>query len=1539
MFLLYNSRGDQSRSLVWSFAVALMLWVPSSALAQRVSFIYADNVNGVTADENARRWSFERMGFATRGDWAGNTQSWFTTYGANRLADAWYVPRSIDPTVLGDKMRLYQRGVVIEGNAFDTEFGVSATDGVATTGTSVTTLTAAHPVTANVGAGVLALFPGSTSLSPVTLPLALGASRLGDLGADPGLVAIDTGGALANTIGSTSVATGKRVRLPWGSGPVDYTNLSTNGLRLVEDALSWCAEAPDATGPTIVLVVDEDGVLSDQDRWRLRRLKHWNFQTILLWDGASQVQYDAAIAAADAVWIAASCDAADIGYKLREATCGVVSELAELDTELGYATSDGIYTNASWIYILDRSHPVSSSFSFAGPAYGYTLFHDFSYANNNYPGNNQPLARLQGTAAPDLRQLGTQWSNTTLAIVEAGDQLANSYNSSNVAAGPRVRLPWGGNALDIRHQLSWGDGARLLYDALRWASGANTGSLVAHYKLDEASGATTAIDSSPSGFDGAINGAVTLGVTPARRGLAARFDANGEYVLVPAKPELADLTANGGDVSIAFWVRPSAVPHSDWRNLFMIGGENSSDRGPLIMLHPNRRVHAWFSTDAVPGGEGRWTSAELDEDQWHHLCIVKSGQQLRWYVNGEFDGSHVMTGVSIATKGELRIGRQSWWGTPYADLDDVRVYDYPLSDQEVAELHADLILHLKLDETSGAVAEDSSVFGHDGEYRDGVTLGEPGAVDSSAEFDGVDDLVTVPIDVSETDHTSSLWFKTTEANCGFFAITNATPGDGNIDRHLWLSGGQVRCRTWSDETLISSVGGLNNGRWHHVAHSTGPGGHKLYVDGLLVATGSKAGSNYHWQTRAIIGCAWTPETPNRYFTGQIDDVRIYNRVLTDTEVFELGGSGLRLHLKLDETSGTVAEDSSPFGNDGTHVDMPTLGDEAIIERGAPYLNSVGWDRTELPHTVVDGLDEITVAWWMKTTKTGEQAILSGARSGSPNAFLVYVGNHQQLRLYVNESLTTWSVDAISDDRWRHYAMTYRSSDGAAGLYMDGELISTNTHPTRATLDVDPGGLMIGQEQDSVGGGFVSSQQLAATLDDFRIYGRVLSAEEVADLYGLVGHWRMDEITGDTVVHDETVFANDGKYDNAPTLEQTSPYPSPAVQTAVRFQPGQETDIPNDDHLELGRDNADFTVAYWLKSNKDYTGQWRETLKKHLNGTRRTPAMWLRPSDNRMHVRISTTHSWNEGTADTQATFDPGVWRHVAYVKQGSKLSIYVDGALDRSTTLNGTVVWNNGSLYWGARHPSQQSDVTIDDVRVYSRALNSWEIAELHGMVGRWKLSETSGGVAVDSSGIGNHGAYLSTPAYQQGLPALAEGPYGTRFSGGAMVQVDSTRHYHMKAGVAVAAWVYNEGGDDRFNILGSDLQEAVALSVTADHKPVLRLNQGLPAGYAGLFAQEGDRMIPMNAWRHVAASFDGSEVVYYLDGVEVDRHDATGLTLGFADAPLLLGQCLDSSVAGRLHDVRLYNRPIGGEEARALYYGEATPGLRITSWTEIANP
>jgi len=152
-------------------------------------------------------------------------------------------------------------------------------------------------------------------------------------------------------------------------------------------------------------------------------------------------------------------------------------------------------------------------------------------------------------------------------------------------------------------------------------------------------------------------------------------------------------------------------------------------------------------------------------------------------------------------------------------------------------------------------------------------------------FNGTSDYIDLPLDVSETAYTLALRFKTTNANAGIFQVVDGLRGASGHDRHLFLSGGNLKARVYNDEVITAS--GTNNyadNQWHHVVHVYGGtvGGQKLYVDGVLKATGTLNHSDFTWQTGVNIG--YSNDATSPYFSGNIEGVAIWSRALTEAEI-------------------------------------------------------------------------------------------------------------------------------------------------------------------------------------------------------------------------------------------------------------------------------------------------------------------------------------------------------------------------------------------------------------------------------------------------------------------------------------------------------------------------------------------------------------------------------------------------------------------------------------------------------------------------------
>ena len=113
----------------------------------------------------------------------------------------------------------------------------------------------------------------------------------------------------------------------------------------------------------------------------------------------------------------------------------------------------------------------------------------------------------------------------------------------------------------------------------------------------------------------------------------------------------------------------------------------------------------------------------------------------------------------------------------------------------------------------------------------------------------------------------------------------------------------------------------------------------------------------------------------------------------------------------------------------------------------------------------------------------------------------YAGSFLDHALQLTVGGQVWESDAeIAGGRWLHVAATWVESSGLATVYIDGtEQAATNGLAAGASL---PGGgiMVVGQDQDSPGGGFQSDQSLQGSVDEVLVFDRQLSGSEVAEIY-------------------------------------------------------------------------------------------------------------------------------------------------------------------------------------------------------------------------------------------------------------------------------------------------------------------------------------------------------------------------------------------------------------------------------------------------------
>jgi len=209
-----------------------------------------------------------------------------------------------------------------------------------------------------------------------------------------------------------------------------------------------------------------------------------------------------------------------------------------------------------------------------------------------------------------------------------------------------------------------------------------------------------------------------------------------------------------------------------------------------------------------------------------------------------------------------------------------------------------LVAHWMLDEGGGSIAYDSAGS------NDGTIYGASwvtGQVGGALGFDGINDSVDVgdppdgSLDFGTSDFTLSVWFRTSMTSPGFFVCKRAKGYYAGYDFYI-ESDGKVFARIADGSSVpgARTAAGFNDGLWHHaVAVYDRDYVIRIYVDGVSEATSGSIG----WIESVNNSEPFTIADRNDpghhyYFNGPLDDVRIYGRVLSATEVRALYQGGL-----------------------------------------------------------------------------------------------------------------------------------------------------------------------------------------------------------------------------------------------------------------------------------------------------------------------------------------------------------------------------------------------------------------------------------------------------------------------------------------------------------------------------------------------------------------------------------------------------------------------------------------------------------------------
>ncbi len=713
---------------------------------------------------------------------------------------------------------------------------------------------------------------------------------------------------------------------------------------------------------------------------------------------------------------------------------------------------------------------------------------------------------------------------------------------------------------------------------------------VAQWRFEELSWSGAAgevVDGSGNGHDGtAVGGATTADTAPALVGNPGTcrygsFSQAGEQHVTVAH----DSTLNpSGSFALSMWVRVGGQPGT-WRSPITSRWANAGAtqrRGYNIYAGTDNRWQFWTGTGS--GAYDIQTGPSVQIGTWTHLVFVfesssVSGQvhigRKYMYVNGMLVAVTNNALYRHNHTADLLIGAGFGFSPTFffeGDIDELRVHDTVLNQGEVLALLAEThpcaaptpvpttVAEWQFEQSvwNGSAGEvvDESGNGHNGTANGGVTptqtapalAGDPGTCRYGQYAQAGSQMVQVPFDPAlnpSGDFSVAMWVRV-DGQQGTWRspITSRWANAGATQRSGYnvYAGTDNRWQFWTGTGVgsydIQTGPPVQVGVWTHVVvifDSTSVSGQVhsgrkfMYIDGELVSIHGNATYRANQNEDLFIGAGFG-FSPTFFFEGAIDEMRIYDAVLSESNVQTimaethpcpvqppLPPAVAEWQFEQSAWTGASGEviDTSGNGYHGTAVagasteqNTPALpGDPGTCRYG--NYSQPATQRVEVPFDPgLNPAGDFAVAMWVRVN--GSQGTWRSpltSRWANPAAtdrrgYNLYAGTDNRWQFWTGTGSGSYHIQTgppVQVGAWTHLAVTYDSifsfgpfHFGTKRMYIDGNLVATSIFARHRANDVAD--LYIG-----AGFGFSPTFFFDGNIDEVRIYDLVLSASEVQDV--------------------------------------------------------------------------------------------------------------------------------------------------------------------------------------------------------------------------------------------------------------------------------------------------------------------------------------------------------------------------------------------------------------------------------------------------------
>ena len=690
-----------------------------------------------------------------------------------------------------------------------------------------------------------------------------------------------------------------------------------------------------------------------------------------------------------------------------------------------------------------------------------------------------------------------------------------------------------------------------------------------------------------------------------------------------------------------------------------------------------------------------------------------------------------------------------------------------------ATLTTSLVSYWDFEETSAGTAQVDRRDRHGSNdlTDNNTTASATGKIGNGADFErsnneylSISDGSQTGLDIT-TDRSFNFWFKFEDTSTQSF-ITKWGANDGFwID---WLNDNTLRFRTSSDgsSAYTSTVSWTPTAStWYMITYTydMSAGEVKFYVNG------SQQGSTQTGHDTTVNNSTETFRVGNNsgsgYLDGLMDELGVWDKILTSTEVSDLYNSGNGLpysdgadvlnnltlstglvsYWDMEEASGTRYDlHGSNNLTDNNTVTQATgkVGNCAsIASANTEYLSITDASQTGLNIT-----GDLSASFWINNTTDNDGVILGKRKASNAQYFIDYRTSPNRLRLSVSDDGTNSDVleveTTLNTGTWYHVVCNWDASAGEVEFFVNGSSVGTDSGLITSLYGSGNGEFQIGSRDGT-------ASWLNGLIDEVSIWSKILTSTEITALYNsgdgipyyaptdvstdytlttsLLSYWEMEDATDATRL--DSHGSNDLAISN--TVAQ-------GVGVTTTGGAGYSADATNGEQLgitdasQTGLDfTGDFSLSAWVYLDTASTSTTFGIFNRYLStGNLRGVTIGLVANVDGGGTLGALEVVWaTNGTTTNLGAFRgstvpaTGSWYHIAIVVDVSAESakIYVNGTTETlsRTTVQGTPtsIYDNGrNIYMFTSNETATGDGRLDEYAIWpGRLLNVGEIRALYG--------------------------------------------------------------------------------------------------------------------------------------------------------------------------------------------------------------------------------